>query len=454
MRQNKSTIIRIAPLLLLLLSLQGCSDSSIKKTPVYHIQSGNDLNLFITTDIHYLSPSLTDGGTAFQRDLSRGDGKLLQYSDELMKAFSYDIQIQRPEITVISGDLTNNGEKQSHLDMAAHLASIEEDTGTQVYVIPGNHDLLNPWAKSFKGRRQFKADTLSPKAFKKIYGPFGYDEAISRDRHSLSYLATPSDQLWLLMLDTNLYKHNKELRHPQLEGRLSTSTLKWIDTCGELARQKGATIVGVMHHSLLDHSKFIQEGFTIQNKKDVRDVLMRNGIQSVFSGHIHIQDISKYQQGSHTIHDIANSALSVYPHQFGKLTYSNTDHTLDFSTSPLHMDVWAASNGVTDPNLEQFKTYSESSFGQLSVQGSYQRLTQNSSFAGYTEHQLQAMADVIRLLHMNYFAGMDVIDKKKIMLSEGYQIWLGAPSSPMRSYVLRLAEPRKKDNHHLHLILP
>ncbi|MDQ0192492.1 metallophosphoesterase family protein [Paenibacillus wynnii] len=287
------------------------------------------MTIFLTTDIHYLSKSLTDGGAAFQRDLALGDGKQLRYSEELMKAFAYDVQIQKPDITLISGDLTNNGEKQSHLDMAGHLKAMESSTGTQVYVIPGNHDLLNPWAKSFKGQHQYKTESINPKTFRKIYGPYGYDEALSKDRHSLSYLAAPSAKLWLLMLDTNMYRNNKELRHPQLEGRLSSSTLKWIDKCGELAKQKGATIVGIMHHSLLDHSELMHDGFTIQNTQEVREVLLRNGIASVFSGHIHIQDISSYKQGTEEIYDVANSALSVFPHQFGIMTYSNANHLSD-----------------------------------------------------------------------------------------------------------------------------
>lgn len=448
------TLPRIAALFLSMLSLVSCSEQQLEQTPVYRIQAGSDLKIFVTTDIHYLSKSLTDEGPAFQRDLALGDGKQLRYSEELMKAFTYDVQMQRPDITLISGDLTNNGEKQSHLDMAGHLAALENSTGTEVYVIPGNHDLLNPWAKGFKGRHIYKTDTINPKTFRKVYGPFGYDEALSRDSHSLSYLAAPSDKLWLLMLDTNMYRNNKSLRHPQLEGKLSSSTLKWIDKCGRLAREKGAAIVGVMHHNLLDHNELIQEGFTIQNNQKISDVLLRNGIHTVFSGHIHIQDISSAQQGSGRIYDIANSSLSVYPHQFGILNYSNASHALDFSTSPLDMELWAAANGAADPNLQHFKAYSDSSFGQLSSAGSYRRLTHNNTSLKYTEHQLQAMTDVIECLHKNYFAGTEVIGLDAITSSEGYQLWLKAPSSSQKSYVMQLANQRSKDNHHLHIPLP
>ena len=40
---------------------------------------------------------------------------------------------------ILSGDLTNNGEKESHIDIAEKLKEIEKN-GTAVYVIPGNHE--------------------------------------------------------------------------------------------------------------------------------------------------------------------------------------------------------------------------------------------------------------------------------------------------------------------------
>jgi len=451
MARIQTTIIILA---LLLLALTGCGRKEFSELPEYRIQSGQDLNIFITTDTHYLSKSLWDDGPAFENHLAKGDGKQVRYSWEMMKAFAYDVAMRRPDITIISGDLTNNGEQASHLEMADHLAAIERSTGTQVFVIPGNHDLLNPWACKFMGQHQYFARSIKPKEFTKIYGSFGYDEALSRDSKSLSYLAAPSDKLWLLMLDTSLYRNNKALRHPQLEGELSSSTLNWIDRCSELARQHGAQIMAVMHHSLMDHSKVIQRGFTINNSQEVMNVLRRNGIQTVFSGHIHIQDISSAGQKPEVIHDIANSALSVYPHQFSILTYSAAGQALDLSTSRLNMELWAVSSGVEDPNLLHFNRYSDASFGQLSFNRGYRMLTGSSSYTHYTEHQLQAMAYFLRLLTENYFAGRDSTSNGALTSLEGYRLWMNAPPGELKDYVLQLIARRSKDNHHLHVELP
>jgi 3',5'-cyclic AMP phosphodiesterase CpdA len=443
-------LILVTPLFL----LSSCSRQAAAQIPELRIQSGQDIKLLTTTDTHYLSPGLTDNGPAFSRFLAAGDCKQLAYSDEMLDALEYDIGIQRPGAVIISGDLTNNGEKASHQDLAKHLQSIEQHTGTRVYVIPGNHDVQNPWARRFAGDQQFKADSVSAKSFRSIYGDFGYDEAILSDKNSLSYLAAPSDDLWLLMLDSTQSQNNKKLGHPQLDGQLSVSTLKWIDECGRLAADSGAHIVAVMHHSLLDHSDALQEGFTINDNKQVIEAFVRNGISTVFTGHIHFQDIRKYGEDDASIYDIADSALSVYPHQYGVLNYSPAGQTLDYSTERLSVEQWAKASGSTDFNLLHFNTFSEEAFLKLSAGRSYTRLSQDSSYTSkYTDTQLQAMADAVGRLNEIYFAGTADTDNAAVMASEGFRLWQDAPSSGLRSYVLRMAKLEPKDNHHLQVKL-
>lgn len=443
----------VLPLLLLLLS--SCSTPREPQLePHYRIQSGQDLSILTTTDTHYLSRSLRDLGPAFTRFLAAGDGKQLGYSNEMMEALGYDIGIRKPDAVIISGDLTNNGEEASHKDLAKQLKQIEQTTGTRIYVIPGNHDIQNPWARRFKDQHQYAADSVTPKEFRRIYAAFGYNEALLTDEDSLSYLAAPSDDLWLLMLDTARYKDNKKLGNPELNGKVSASTLKWINQCGEKAAASGARIIAVMHHSLLDHSDFIQEGFTVDDNKQVMDTLLRNGIQVTFSGHIHIQDISGYTQDGNSMYDIADSALSVYPHQYGLLQYSSANKTLDYSTAKLGMEAWAAAAGNTDDNLLHFNTYSEANFRNRSATRSYARLAEDPAYAGYSESELRSMADVVARLNESYFAGTGSTDNAAVMATAGYRLWQTAPAGGTRSYVLGMTAREPKNNHQLHVQLP
>lgn len=94
--------------------------------------------ILVATDIHYLSPSLNDHGACFEKTILNGDGKALAYIDELTDAFVEQVIREKPAALILSGDLTLNGEKQSHLDLAQKLRSIT-DCGIPVLVLPGNH---------------------------------------------------------------------------------------------------------------------------------------------------------------------------------------------------------------------------------------------------------------------------------------------------------------------------
>ncbi|WP_342562068.1 metallophosphoesterase [Paenibacillus sp. FSL R7-0345] len=443
--------INAAILFSLLLLLSSCSGQASEQQQVLRVQSGQNIRLLTTTDTHYLSPRLTDNGPAFSKFMAAGDGKQLAYSDEMLDALEFDIGIQRPAAVIISGDLTNNGEKASHQDLAEHLRAIEQHTGTQIYVIPGNHDVMNPWARRFKGERQIPVDSVTPRSFRSIYSEFGYGEALLRDNDSLSYLAAPSEDLWLLMLDTSQYSSNKKLGHPQLDGQLTAATLGWIGRCSRLAAESGAQIVAVMHHSLQDHSDFLQEGFTLNNNKRTADVLMRNGITMVFSGHIHFQDIRESDQG---VYDIAGSALSVYPHQYGIVDYTPVSRTLEYNTSKLNVELWARAAGSSNPDLLNFTAYSEEAFRKLSADRSFVRLSGDSSYADYTQEQLRAMADVVGRLNEIYFAGNADKEIVAVTALEGFRLWHAAPYSGLKSYVLRMSELEQKDNNHFVTTLP
>lgn len=103
--------INAAILFSLLLLLSSCSGQASEQQQVLRVQSGQNIRLLTTTDTHYLSPRLTDNGPAFSKFMAAGDGKQLAYSDEMLDALEFDIGIQRPAAVIISGDLTNNGEK-------------------------------------------------------------------------------------------------------------------------------------------------------------------------------------------------------------------------------------------------------------------------------------------------------------------------------------------------------
>ena len=111
-------------------------------------------NIMLATDIHYFSDSLTDGGPRFQEMVEYGDGKIVTYIDQITDAFLDEVVKQHPDALVLSGDLTLNGEKASHKDLAEKLHRVENH-GIPVLVIPGNHDINNHQAARYREKNGF-----------------------------------------------------------------------------------------------------------------------------------------------------------------------------------------------------------------------------------------------------------------------------------------------------------
>lgn len=398
-------------------------------------ESDQDMTIFVATDIHYLAKELNDQGEAFQKYIADGDGKLLHYITDITDAFVQDVTEKKPEVLIISGDLTNNGEKESHKELVQKLAKIEKSAGTKIYVIPGNHDIQNPWARGFKGSEQYVTDTVSADEFAKLYAEFGYDEMIMKDEASLSYLAAPSENLYLLMLDTNIYEFNEMIGSPMTNGQLKPETLEWIRECSKLAKEKNAQLLTVMHHNLYHHSKLLNSGFTIDKSDEVLKVFEECDMRLVLSGHIHIQDV-KARDKVKPIYDVVTSALSVNPVQYGSIEFSSKGY--QYATERVDVEGWAKEQGITDENLLSFREYAERYFAKSSSDKVFTSLYESGV---YTDKEILMMTETMSLLNRNYFAGTVADIREEVMESEGYQLWKEADDAiRLKNYVISMVE--------------
>lgn len=360
------------------------------------------ITAYIASDLHYLSPKLHDDGEAYNIFANPRDGKEVRYIDEVVDAFIDEVAADKPELLILSGDLTCNGEKQSHIDLAEKLGRISDNT--KVCVIPGNHDILNPYARGFEGDSQVLTPYISETEFKEIYNDFGYGDAISSDKESLSYLAKASDKLWLLMLDTCKYTNNFSRGYPQTGGGLGASTYKWINECSEMARAAGATLISVQHHNMIDHNESISDGFTIDSNQRLIDTYKDINVPLVFSGHIHCQEISVYDG----IYDVASGAMCVLQN-YGKLEFNG--EKLKYSSKTVDVSSYAKKNNLTDENFSDYSQYAKNRF--KNAFGS-----QRNSL-GIAEENQEKVMETMKEMNYRYFAGEPLSD---LANTEGYQI--------------------------------
>ena len=116
------------------------------------------VKIAIISDLHVMVPELlVNEGTAFEEYLAR-DRKMLRESVEILDTLIVSILELKPDLVLVTGDLTKDGERVSHEQVAAQLERLT-DAGIQVLVVPGNHDINNPDAKVFDGDTATSTDT-------------------------------------------------------------------------------------------------------------------------------------------------------------------------------------------------------------------------------------------------------------------------------------------------------
>ena len=388
------------------------------QTEAEELHNGN--RIVLMTDMHYLASSLTDGGEAFQTMIDHGDGELVNYVSEIVDAAFEEALSQRADVLILSGDLSLNGEKESHEELAQKLAEVEAE-GLPVLVIPGNHDINNLRAAGFEGKDIYPAKSTTPEDFAEIYKDFGYEEAYSRDSSSLSYVYQLDDHTRILMLDTCQYEPRN-----LVGGMIKTETYDWIERQLNEADADGMSVLPVAHHNLLDESKVYADNCTIEHSEYLIDLLEARNIPLFLSGHLHVQHYMQHDDIG--IYEIVTSSLATPPCQYGVLDYMR-DETFSYHTKQVDMERWAKRHHVTDENLLNFDTYSPPMLNKIFYNQAYDAMKDSREeetgdlFVKLKESEKQQMAQVYADINAACYAGkaVDVVEEGKTQ--PGFAMW-------------------------------
>jgi len=228
------------------------------------------------------------------------------------------------DILLIPGDLTKDGEKQSHTDLKNKLDKLVQK-GTRIFVIPGNHDINMPNPVGYRGNGSFPVENISPEDFETIYTDFGYASAIKRDSVSLSYVAEIDKNIWLLAIDACRYK--EYTTHSISAGRITSSTEEWILDVLKEANQKGIKLISMMHHGLVEHIMYqgmLLPQYLVDDWQRLAQLFADNSMKIIFTGHSHANDITEFSTNKGKIlYDIETGALCSYPFPYRFITLNN-----------------------------------------------------------------------------------------------------------------------------------
>ena len=330
-------------------------------------QGGPGLKIAIVSDIHYMDASLLKNnavaGAAFQAYLDQ-DPKLIQYSDPIFRQCISQVIADKPDILLIPGDLTKDGERVSHQAMIRLLKQFDK-AHIKVFVVPGNHDINNPEAAQYDGDNATHAPSITAADFASYYGPYGYSNAIARDPNSLSYINEIAPNIWILGLDACEYENNQNIAI--VAGRLKTGTQKWTLHWIAEAKKRHVAIFGMMHHGMVEHytgQNQLDPGYVIDDYETVAHAFTQAGLHIIFTGHYHANDITSRADGDKILYDIETGSMVTAPSPYRIITLKGS--TMDISTEyiksidaslPVGMDFPTYSNLFLSGHLDGYIGY-------------------------------------------------------------------------------------------------
>ena len=300
--------------------------------PALAADKPQDMNLRIAvmSDLHYFSPDMIADTADFEHALN-SDRKLLKESSAILHEKFEQVRADKPDILLVSGDLTKDGEQECHAALAKQLQQLQQDIpGLKIYVINGNHDIRNYNAKNFNtpDGKAVRATRTEPEDFKQIYD-FVYSDptviatftpAEGNKAGGLSYVARPVEGLTIIAMDTCRYSSdNTSIGDDEHEtsGAISADLEKWVIEQTAAAKARGDLVIGLEHHGLVPHfdvEPTILPMYLVNDYERIAQEYADAGMSAVFTGHMHAIDIAAMTtKAGNTFYDIETGSALTYP---------------------------------------------------------------------------------------------------------------------------------------------
>jgi len=241
------------------------------------------LRFYLITDLHYFENSLGAEGEAYEaRSLT--DQKCIAETgaiiDSAFAQLAADTQVNN---ILIAGDMTFNGEAESHRAMIKKLDALQA-AGKRIYMITGNHDGDHE-AYAFSGANRIDVEGTAREELPNLYYEYGWKDAIAVESRRRCYVAQLGDGVRLLGIYHNLDDDNSGFE----------DIMDWILAQVADAQRCGDLIFGMAHVPILPGAPVLTRvgDATIQGGKGIARRLADAGLALMFTGHMHMQSINK-----------------------------------------------------------------------------------------------------------------------------------------------------------------
>jgi 3',5'-cyclic AMP phosphodiesterase CpdA len=279
----------------------------------------SEFKFFLITDTHYFAEKLGCRGEAYN-EFMRYEQKCFAETQKINEAaFRFLNGTDLADTVLIAGDLSFNGEKESHLGFIELLKDLRAH-GKRIFVITAGHDWNDhPFAFDETGR-------LEPEGTKReelfdLYYDYGFSEAIAVDRENLSYVAQLAPGLRLLALNNDGdCKKNHTYTARQIE---------WILKQTKKAREDGQTMIAMSHYPLLPGVplfSLLGGEVVMKNADYITTLLADEGVHLCFTGHMHNQAINKkVTEKGNGFYDVCTGSLIGCPASMRLVTVTDNE---------------------------------------------------------------------------------------------------------------------------------
>ena len=301
------------------------------------------MKFIVMSDIHYIAKEMIID------DKKAMINSIVSESALMQAAGNDDI-----DTIIIHGDLTDRGDKPSHLELIEILRRIKK-MGKKVYVTTATHDFCHhraytpkrketgvkfasrPWENPYFDKEnanyrsyikkesqslsddeinQELVECFSPEELAEIYKEFGPDDAYSYEKTTASYCVDLDDKTRCLLLNDNF--RNEEAMHDCSVG-YTPACYKWIEKMVKEAKSEGKFIFACTHHPLLPPAPAYRIGAGNRDMRTPYSVhtLADIGINLVFTGHSHFADVgfALSEKGNH-LYDITTPSVRNLPPRY------------------------------------------------------------------------------------------------------------------------------------------
>ncbi len=284
----------------------------------------NNFSFYLVTDTHYYDSSFKRTGSAYEKR-SRTDQKCVAETPAIVDAgFKKIADDNETNVILIPGDLVYRGEYQSHVGFRDRLYKLKEQ-GKKIYIITARHDYSGDPVE-FDGDNLIPVKGMPREELMEFYGDFGFNDAVSLHKKSMSYVAQLSDGIRLLALNCDGdCKDFKGIWDDQMQWALDEI---------KKAHQDGQYIFAMTHYPLLPFSPVMNMigDAKLTDWEKTAQTFADAGLDLIFTDHMHAQAVTDYTtKNGNTIIDVQTGCFVGCPCAYRKVTFKDKN-TVDIKS--------------------------------------------------------------------------------------------------------------------------